>query len=135
MGIRKPTPKTLVQQCFALKRRFPKSVCSVKRDVLIWHHLLKPGEICQAYQVSMEYRLTSSPSVFVIAPKLQERNGEQPPHLYRDGSLCLYYPKAQEWRPHMFLSDTIVPWAAEWLFYYEVWFSTGSWLGGGIHPK
>jgi hypothetical protein len=34
----------------------------------------------------------------------------------------------------MVLADTIIPLASLWLFYYEVWFATGEWLGGGEHP-
>ena len=29
--------------------------------------------------------------------------------------------------------NTIVPWIADWLYYYEVWLFTGEWEGGGIH--
>jgi len=31
--------------------------------------------------------------------------------------------------------ETIVPWACLWLYYYEVWHTTGEWLGGGLHPS
>jgi hypothetical protein len=32
----------------------------------------------------------------------------------------------------MDLGDTIIPWSAEWLMYYELWLATdASWLGGG----
>jgi len=34
----------------------------------------------------------------------------------------------------MFLADTILPWAAEWLAHYEIWFATGTWYGGGEWP-
>ena len=37
-----------------------------------------------------------------------------------------------EWNPTMLLSRTIVPWASEWLLFYELWVITGVWLGGGI---
>lgn len=26
-------------------------------------------------------------------------------------------------------------WASEWLFFYEVWLATGTWLGGGLHSE
>jgi hypothetical protein len=35
----------------------------------------------------------------------------------------------------MLYTETIVPWISEWLMYYELWLSTGEWLGGGIHPQ
>jgi hypothetical protein len=31
----------------------------------------------------------------------------------------------------MLLADSIVPWASEWLFFYEFWLVTGEWDGGG----
>ena len=50
--------------------------------------------------------------------------------------ICLYYPKYKEWTKDMYISDTIIPWAIEWLYYYEYWRLTGKWLGGGIeHEK
>ncbi|MDY0295864.1 MAG: hypothetical protein RB296_00975 [Acidobacteriota bacterium] len=33
----------------------------------------------------------------------------------------------------MIIAKTIVPWASEWLIFYELWLATGEWLGGGIH--
>lgn len=34
----------------------------------------------------------------------------------------------------MLIANTIVPWAVEWLFFYEVWLVTGEWGGGGEWP-
>lgn len=34
----------------------------------------------------------------------------------------------------MHLSQTIVPWSADWLACYELWLMTGRWTGGGRHP-
>ena len=34
----------------------------------------------------------------------------------------------------MSIADTIVPWTAEWLVYYEIWLMTGEWYGGGDWP-
>ncbi|MEW2483382.1 hypothetical protein AB0876_27745 [Mycobacterium sp. NPDC049093] len=28
--------------------------------------------------------------------------------------------------------DTIIPWASEWLFFYEVWKATAIWMGDDI---
>lgn len=35
---------------------------------------------------------------------------------------------------HYPISRTIIPWAIEWLYYYEIWCVTGEWQGGGAHP-
>ena len=47
-------------------------------------------------------------------------------------NLCLYYPS--EWNSTMNISDTIIPWISEWLYYFEFWCITGEWYGGGKHP-
>jgi hypothetical protein len=57
--------------------------------------------------------------------------GEILPHFNPDNTLCLYH-SAKEWTPAMYLAETIVPWASEWLFHYEIWKGTGEWRGGGI---
>lgn len=35
----------------------------------------------------------------------------------------------------MAVANTIVPWLAEWLEFYEGWLVTGIWYGGGEHPN
>jgi hypothetical protein len=34
----------------------------------------------------------------------------------------------------MFIAETIVPWACEWLAYYEIWKATGHWSGDQEPP-
>lgn len=33
----------------------------------------------------------------------------------------------------MNFGDTYIPWAAEWLGYFEDWLFSNVWLGGGAH--
>jgi len=35
----------------------------------------------------------------------------------------------------MLIADTIIPWASEWLFHYEIWKVTKTWHGGGHDPS
>lgn len=35
----------------------------------------------------------------------------------------------------MRLDQTIVPWTALWLYYFEQWLVSGDWHGGGQHPE
>ena len=60
-------------------------------------------------------------------------DGKLVPHVYRDHSLCLFYPRYQEWDYKASWAETIIPWTSLWLYYYEIWLQTGEWLGGGIH--
>ena len=78
------------------------------------------------YQVVVNYKMSESPKVFVTEPQL-----ERPPHLYDDGSLCLYYPKdvGKRWERNSKIAETIIPWTALWLHYYELYLETGEWLG------
>ena len=34
----------------------------------------------------------------------------------------------------MYVADFIPPWVSTWLYFYEVWYATGNWHGGGTHP-
>jgi hypothetical protein len=54
------------------------------------------------------------------------------PHINPDGSLCLHV--MGDWQPWMYIADYIVPWVSTWLYFYEVWYATGNWFGGGTHP-
>ena len=80
-------------------------------------------------------------------PDLRElAKGKKIPHTYgtdeKTGGtrLCLFLPRHLsdenygEWRPQLKLSETILPWAALWLFYFEQWLFTGVWEGCGAHP-
>lgn len=69
-----------------------------------------------------------------IRPRV-ENPDELVPHIYgphddpRGTDLCLFHPASRDWTDDMLLAESIVPWAAEWLFYYEVWHVTGMWGG------
>jgi hypothetical protein len=123
-----------MQQWIALRKAFPELEGGVRQNRMCAAVQLQPTSLSAVYRVRLKYSLEKNPKAFVEEPPLQERDGNRPPHLYADDSLCLYLPQTQEWAPSMFVADTIVPWASEWLFHYEIWLSTGEWQGGGIHP-
>ena len=127
---------TLGQQMFRMKSICPRFRCALKRSCVTWTGAIQPTEISSTYLVRINYVLGRRPTVVVVDPPLQRRNGtEKIPHLFPDNDLCLYHPRYGEWLATMFIADTIVPWAALWLYYYEVWHATGEWLGGGEHPR
>lgn len=108
---------------------------------LLYHFEIAPSAFGRLYacvlQVTPDAR---SPDVFVMAPDLQTLAGDKLlPHTYRhDGpgtKLCLWRPRRCDWTPQLKLSQTFVPWTAEWLWYFEDWLSTDKWAGGGEHPK
>ncbi|MCX2456014.1 hypothetical protein [Lacticaseibacillus nasuensis] len=52
-------------------------------------------------------------------------------------SLCLYRNKVG--MPEFIFGDdlqqTIIPWAQEWIYFYELYLITGKWYGNGEHPQ
>lgn len=85
------------------------------------------------YKIKVIYK-DFHPDVYLLEPKF-DVGTRRPPHLYSfsQQKLCLYLPGKQDWSSSMNLADTIIPWACEWLFFYEMWLITGSWYGGGEH--
>lgn len=125
---------SLIAQQFALKRAFPESNATVRRNRLYWSGVLQPTGLSDTYSVKLTYSLEMSPKTFVTSPEICDREFQIVPHRYSDGSLCLFLPKNGEWNQGMYVAETIIPWACEWLFHYELWLVTGEWHGGGIHP-
>jgi hypothetical protein len=128
-------PISMAVQKARLQQAYPGSRASLKRDVLCWVADLTPTPLSRIYRVKLKMHKDGKPEVRLIHPTLQTRDGEQCPHLYPGGVLCLYLPGAFEWTREMLLVGTVVPWISEWLAHYEVWHATGVWTGGGVHPE
>ena len=101
---------------------------------------ISPGQFGRVYECLFTIKPDGAqPDVIVHTPDLSSLAGTgKIPHTYAyDGEgtrLCLWWPKGREWVPHMKLTDTFIPWTAEWLHFFELWLKTGEWLGGGEHP-
>jgi hypothetical protein len=112
----------------------------------IWEGPLQP--FAQIYWVRICWRLSvrgsamrsryASPTVFVLDPPLTRRPQDPEtriPHLYRQpaanrpAQLCLYWPDGIQFNAGMYLGDSILRWASEWLGFYELWQVTGVWTG------
>ena len=116
---------------------FPKS--EVKRNNenwLTWTHLITPSPLSGTYKVLLKYAKNHGIEFYVIEPNPLElaKDITVLPHVYSTPKqqLCLYSPRNYEWNVGMLYVETIIPWACEWLYHYELWVSTGIWHGGGI---
>lgn len=128
--------KTISQQLASLKARYRNFKSKIKRNTIIVNGQIRPTSRSEEYSFVLEYTLNSQPKIKITSPKLiRNDKGEKIPHMYNQKHLCLYRPKYNEFTSSDFLSETIVPWIALWLYYYEQWHITGIWLGGGEHPK
>ncbi|MGK2740162.1 hypothetical protein ACSHT0_04655 [Tepidicaulis sp. LMO-SS28] len=109
--------------------------------LLLWKGILRP--LSREYLVDVLWRPDDEdmPYVFLDTPELVPRMGaeyEDIPHLIFNSAqpsrsaLCLFDGESAEWLPSLSIAKTIVPWASEWLMYYEMWLADGVWRGGGI---
>lgn len=88
------------------------------------------------YSYKVVYDGISSPKVWILSPNLVMN----PPHVYSDKSLCLFYPPKQPWIcGKSFIYSHTIPWVHEWILFYEIWKITGVWehpeVNHGMSPK
>ncbi|MDQ1167337.1 hypothetical protein [Flavobacterium sp. SORGH_AS_0622] len=107
---------------------------------LQWIGTLKSSPIGDKYTVKLTYEFGKSPKVQVLSPSpLNLAKGKKNlPHVYdhKNQRLCLFYPDCKEWNSAKSISQTVMIWAIEWLYHYELWLITGEWLGGGtVHGE
>ncbi|MBB3237149.1 hypothetical protein FHS20_004046 [Phyllobacterium endophyticum] len=136
-------PYSLGEQVTAMRRDWPDfraSLRGFRQERALWIGHVTPQFQC--YRLEIEYNLgmvIQGPNVRVTSPQLSRLPGNQEgslPHVYNvgeDPTLCLFDPDAEEWSGWMLISQTIVPWAIDWLACYEWWLMTGVWHGGGRH--
>lgn len=122
-------------QLSAIIEAFPNAkVLSHKRDSFELEIELQPSVLCETYQIKIVYISNKSVKVYVVGKVLQiAKNRKKLPHVYspKKQQLCLYSPSKKEWKPTQYIVNTIIPWASEWLYYYELWLIDGIWYGGG----
>jgi hypothetical protein len=127
---------SLIHQAGALRSYFPSSEITRKgENELTWVGTVTPTSLSHAYQIKLHYKRGKGVDIFVLEPKLKLADGKTKlPHVYSTPKqqLCLYYPDGKEWNVSMFYVKTLIPWACEWLYHYEIWVGTGVWHGGGI---
>jgi hypothetical protein len=112
-----------------ISHRFPSFAFSRESGGGAWRGTLQPRESSPAYRVLVRYKVGDVPRVWVTWPKL----APGAPHLYPGGRLCLYWPREWVWRSDELIADTILPWTALWLYFYELWLDCGEWLGPSSH--
>lgn len=136
-----PKPVTVWEQAFGIMSRWPGTVRIVQvpenggdvADELRWVAEFTPTKLSCTYTVRFTYKV-GDPIVWVqvIDPVLDPGAGKQLPHVYEGVAQCwLCLHLEGQWDPSMPISTTVVPWAAEWLFHYELWLATGEWTGSG----
>ena len=124
----------------ALIRLMPQGAIKKRTsNSFVWEAEIMPTPLSMLYRIKIEYSYGKSPKVFVTNPyPLSKYPGMKVlPHTYstEEQRLCLYYPGIGEWNSNKLIARTILPWASEWLQFYELWLATGIWYGEGLHPQ
>lgn len=134
-------PLSLVAQHLMLVRTWPGGrgfiAPSSEGRRLRWYQTIRPHVLCGRYEIELRYAENHLPVILVRAPNIQLLAGDRRlPHVYPsvDGlpSLCLWWKG--DWKPSRPVATTIIPWAAEWFWFFEQWLASGEWMGGGTHP-
>jgi hypothetical protein len=117
----------------------PEARIRLTHQRLILDVKLAPGAFGRLYTCRFIFERTTYPVVIVTGPDLESlAQGEKIPHVYPWNGpgtrLCLWWPKNREWSPQMKVVESLLPWTAEWLYYFELWLLTKTWEGGGEHP-
>jgi hypothetical protein len=138
MRFDQPRPLTVAQQFHNLKAN---PACAgdgrLCRNRLSWSFSIAPTPLSRWYGARIEYGQGDSPQVLIDDPDLTVlADGRRLPHVYQQSPtrLCLFLPGSGEWGAWMRLDQTIVPWTALWLLYFEEWLFSREWAGGGVHP-
>ncbi len=120
---------TLGTQVIKMHQNFPDFKYTRENNLPTWKGELRPTPQSPVYRLKIVYKyhkqFAKAPKVWVLTPAIHPCAK----HLYSDGSLCLYYPKDRSWTAYKYIADTIVPWAALWLLFYEIWLDTDHWYG------
>lgn len=119
---------TIGQQISAMLSLFPQFKYRRRNQCPTWRGSLQPTDESPTYTVRIAYPYPFSPRVWIVFPFIDP----DAPHRYSDQSLCLYYPQDRSWHGRRFIAETIVPWTAEWLAFYEIWCLTGEWYGDEV---
>ena len=112
----------LLKNCNEIKRKYSEATYKVYKGKVVVNIFLQPSEGSMKYKVKLLAQIGSTKvDVFVIDPNIRDLKKKLPiPHLYPDGSLCLYYPNYNEWSAEDLWADTLIPWTCLWLYFFEL---------------
>lgn len=108
-----------------IENKFTFLKCRIENDTLVCRGIFQP-ENCNAYNVRIEFRAGCFPQVYIISPEIKPNSDI---HIYREGSLCLFYPGDMKWKDTTSIAENTIPWIFEWILFYELYLLTGVWEG------
>ncbi|MDX2001357.1 MAG: hypothetical protein SFW35_02940 [Chitinophagales bacterium] len=118
-------------QVLSMRSSYPDFKCNKKGLAMEFTGILRVMPELPEYTVTVIYDLDKRPKVYIRAPQLLENA----PHLYPDGTLCLYHPDNYHWTREKLIAKEIMSWTAAWIYFYEVWLETGKWFGPEVNHQ
>jgi len=90
-----------------------------------WEGLISPiPELAQSFKIRGVYwgnYPPSIPKVFCIAPLLTTATAPTHPHLNGDGSLCVFFPSDNVWKPERHTMADMLYFTSQWLVCHLYW--------------
>lgn len=130
-----------MRQAVQLKLTYPDCFCEVYHNRLIWKGAIKPTELSRTYKIKVIcHGFKGRPRVVLYGNEIPKISCNSFPHHFKidrksnEVELCLHMPYEFDYR-YNWIADTIIPWAQEWLYFFEIWLATGEWCGGGHTPN
>lgn len=108
-----------------IEKKFSFLKCRIENDTLLCRGIFQP-EGCGKYEIKIEFRAGTFPQVYILNPTVKP-NADI--HIYKEGSLCLFYPADMQWKETTSIAEHTIPWIFEWIIYYELYLLTGVWEG------
>ena len=115
-----------LRQKSLIEQFFPCFECQLYGNRLTCKGKIVPSDGCDEYLVRIRYDYEKVPRVEIIEPNIKP---SLKIHIYGCGALCLYDHRQSPWQRSQNIHETIIPWTAEWLVYYELFLICGKWLG------
>ena len=108
-----------------IEKNFSFLKCKIENDTLICRGVFKISGF-NDYEVRIEFRSGIFPQVYILNPSIKP-NADI--HIYKEGSLCLFYPGDTKWHDTTSITEHTIPWIFEWILFYELYLLSGVWEG------
>jgi hypothetical protein len=114
-------------QQILIEKNFPFLKCSITNKVLTCTGWIQPEDSKGPYKIKIEYVAGCEPKSSILHPKIEP---SKEIHMYKDYSLCLYYPPDMKWDEKTRVYQYTIPWISEWIIFYEIYLlNGGEWEG------
>jgi len=115
-----------------IKEKFPH--CRIQRsgETIIVDFKISDPDLSSVYRVCIFFKSQREHKVFVISPGITPSIAI---HMYRDQSLCLYYPPDISPFRRLWIALDLIPLTVSWVFLYERWLINGHIWEGAESPE